>query len=403
MPLQNVSDSNLQSDLKIKVCQRVKEAAYEHCKRHLLADVSTTRSTFCDESNSTTTDMDGSLLPCQVNTAGSKDRSVLDSKKIQRILSTGDSDELASLLKDVSKKLTHSLICQNDFKLLGDLAVASQKFRLPCEKFCLENLEVLFANRSAGYVFRCLYDRPAFVRQTILKIRETSNLQHWSPYSIQNLSDLILKAPDEECLVFLIDELESILKAKKSSPLLRILNNLIERISGANLNRIAQIMNYHMVWLLDDDLGHLGIRALIRNKSARTVQKFKRLAFEGGILNLFMKKNRKQLLFEALKSLGVQEMEFFARMRKELMNNTSNIRQILKHEDSCWLFTAVLFQDASTLKNTIVKVKRRVMRVAEETSQLHTHQNWSIIARSIDLYLLANSPDEVSSILGKNT
>ena len=400
LPLTCEADSNVQSDLKIRVCQRVKEVAFENCRRRLRPEPSSNRSNVCDDSNSTAAELDGPQLPCQVNTAGSRDRSGFDRSKFQSMLSAGDAEELQSILKEFSKNLTLALIGKSDFKTLGDLAVASPKFRLPCEKFCLENLEELLASRSAGYVFRCLSDRPAFVRQLISKIRESANLRHWSQDAVQNLSEIIPKAPDEECLVFLIDELESILKSKKQSQFLRVLNNLIDRITGANLNRIAQIINYHMVWLLDDDLGHLGIQALIRNKSARTVQKFKRLAFEGGVLNLFVKKNRKQLLFEALKSFGVQELEFFARMRKELLNSTSNIRQVMKHEDSCWLFTALLFHDASALKNGLSKVKRRVVRVAEETMQLHTHQPWMIITRSIDLYFLGSSPDEVSLIFG---
>ncbi len=396
-PQRNEADSNLQTDLKIKVCQRVKEVALENCRRHLLSDVCSSRSIFCDDSHSTATELDGALVPCQIKTAGSRGKSGLECSKLKMILRSGETEELPDVITEISPL---SLIAKNDFKLLGELAVASAKFRLTCEKFCLENLEDLLATRSAGYVFRSLSDKPAFVRQVLSKFSENPNLRRWSEVSVQIIADLIPKSPDEESLVFLIDEVESILKSKKQIHFLRILGSLIDRISGANLNRTAQVINYHMGWLLDDDLGHLGIQALIRNRSARTVQKFKRLAFEGGVLNLFIRKNRKQLLFETLKSFGVQQTEFFARMRKELMNNTSNMRQIMKHEDSCWLFTAVLFHDASTLRNTLSKVKRRVVRVAEENSQLHTHRPWTIITRSIDLYLFAKCPEEVSSIFG---
>jgi hypothetical protein len=268
-----------------------------------------------------------------------------------------------------------------------DLVLVSQEFKELARAYCLMNLHHLLPNKFAGHILRALAEDPVYCRKLLKKCEEKIRSIMLNLQSVLVLATFVKKAPDEDCLAFLVSELESTISLTSDSLILRSLTNLIDRLSGSYLMRVVRVINLHMPWLVDDSLGNFGVQALIRKKVPSTIDRFKHIAYGSSIVTLFVNKHRKFVFLEALRSFG-EDREFFMYILKELMMNTSNLRLLFKYEDSAWLFIALLAHLHQDTNNKILKkVSRRITRVAEEIIHSDMFRHWTTIRKHVDLFI----------------
>lgn len=325
------------------------------------------------------------------------EKSAEHSRRVQAFLQHLPACAIGSVIEVVKSHIGHFICSCFGCYLPRDLVLISLEFKKFSEHFCLQNLHHLLPNKFAGHILRALAEDPVCCRKFLKKceVKIHSILQNLQ--SVLVLATFVKKAPDEDCLVFLISELEATPSLSSESLILRALTNLIDRLSGTYLMRVVRIINQHMTWLVDDSLGNFGVQALIRKKVPSTIDRFKHLAYESSIVTLFVNKHRKFVFLEALRSFG-DDREFFMHILKELMMNTSSLRLLFKYEDSAWLLIALLAQLHQNTNNKILKkVSRRITRVAEETVHSGTYKYWNTIKNHLELFIA----NEFSLVIGE--
>ena len=328
------------------------------------------------------------------------EKSAEHSRRVQAYLHHLSASAIGSMTEVVKSNIGHFICSCFGCYLPRDLVLISLEFKRFSEHYCFKHLHQLLPNKYAGHILRALAEDPIccrkFLNKCEVKIRSIlQNLQ-----SVLVLATFVKKAPDEDCLAFLVSELESTPSLSSESLILRALTNLIDRFSGTNLMRVARIINQHMPWLVDDSLGNFGVQALIRKKVPSTIDRFKHLAYESSIVTLFVNKHRKFVFLEALRSFG-DDREFFMHILKELMMNTSSLRLLFKYEDSAWLLIALLAHLHQNTSNKILKkVSRRITRVAEETVHSGTYKYWNTIKEHLELFIANEFSPVVSEAQG---
>ena len=317
------------------------------------------------------------------------EKSLEDSKRIQAYIQLFSEEQLAPMIDTISMNLDHYVRSKTACYIPRDLIPISTSFASLCRGFCLANLLDLLSCRFAGHVLRKLADSAEFCREAILLCEQNFKVIVRNLQSTLVLASFVKKAPDEDCLEFLITELETQLLTAQETHFLRILTNLIERATGKNLMRIQETINANINWLMDDGLGNFGIQALFRRRSESTINSFIQVSFHSPIVNLFVKKHRKYVFLEAVRTFENEHREFLLQVLRDLMKNTSGMRLLFKYEDSSWLFIALIFR-LQPCSEFLQKIKRRVVSVAKDTIQPDLYKHWKIIARAIDQMLGAN-------------
>jgi hypothetical protein len=323
--------------------------------------------------------------------------SLEDSKRIQAYMQRFSEEQLAPMIDTISRNLDHYIRSKTACYIPRDLIPMSATFASLCRRFCLANLLDLLSCRFAGHVLRKLADSADFCREAILLCEQNFKVIVRNLQSTLVLASFVKKAPDEDCLEFLITELETQLSTAQETHFLRILTNLIERATGKNLMRIQDTINANINWLMDDGLGNFGIQALFRRRSASTINSFIQVSFHSPIVNLFVKKHRKYVFLEAVRTFENEHREFLLQVLRDLMKNTSGMRLLFKYEDSSWLFIALLFR-LQPCSEFLQKIKRRVVSVAKDTIQPDLYKHWRIIARACDQMLAANLDALISDL-----
>jgi hypothetical protein len=317
------------------------------------------------------------------------EKSLEDSKRIQAYIQLFPEEDLAPMIETITKNLDHFVRSKTACYIPRDLIPLSASFASLCRRFCLTNLLDLLSCRFAGHVLRKLADSADFCREAILLCERNFKIIVRNLQSTLVLASFVKKAPDEDCLEFLITELETQLSTAQETHFLRILTNLIERATGRNLMRIQETINANINWLMDDGLGNFGIQALFRRRSLSTINSFIQVSFHSPIVNLFVKKHRKYVFLEAVRTFESEQSEFLLQVLRDLMKNTSGMRLLFKYEDSSWLFIALIFR-LQPCSDFLQKIKRRVVSVAKDTLQPDLYRHWKIIARAIDQILASN-------------
>lgn len=315
------------------------------------------------------------------------EKSAEHSRKVQAYLINLPASAVRVIVEVMKNHIGHFICSCYGCYLPRDLVLISQEFKQFSETYSLKNLHYLLPNKFAGHILRTLAEDPVCCKKFLQKCEEKVHIIMKNLQSVLVLATFIKKAPDEDCLAFLISELEGTSSLTSESLILRTLTNLIDRLSGNYLKRVVRIINQHMAWLVDDSLGNFGVQALIRKKVPSTIERFKRLVYESSIVALFVNKHRKFVFLEALRSFG-DDREFFMHILKELMMNTSSLRLLFKYEDSAWLLIALLANLHQNTNNKILKkVSRRISRVAEETIHGDMYKFWITIKRHLDLFI----------------
>ncbi len=325
------------------------------------------------------------------------EKSLEDSKRIQAYIQLFSEEQLAPMVDTISINLDHYIRSKTACYIPRDLIPMSASFASLCRRFCLTNLLDLLSCRFAGHVLRKLADSAEFCREAISICEINFKVIVRNLQSTLVLASFVKKAPDEECLEFLITELETQLLNAQETHFLRILTNLIERATGKNLMRIQETINANINWLMDDGLGNFGIQALFRRRSDSTISSFIQVSFHSPIVNLFVKKHRKYVFLEAVRTFDNDHREFLHQVLRDLMKNTSGMRLLFKYEDSSWLFIALIFR-LQPCSDFLQKIRRRVVSVAKDTLQPDLYKHWKIIARALD-QMIADNLDALISDL----
>lgn len=300
-----------------------------------------------------------------------------------RTLSTKDCQSFAlAAAASVGSLLSEAPRC----KLLVVLLSHSAVLRQALEKQCLQNLFKVLSSVSTASVLLKLADNIQYSQLVFAECQKIIDKVLLDLNTTLALSALVSKSTDEPAVSFLIDVIDKKLQSQDPAHVLHLVAPLIDKLSGQNLNRVAQIVNFHMSWLIDDGVGVLAIQSLLKKRSMRTIQKFKKQAFEQPIICMFTKRNQKLLLKQAIEAFD-KDKEFFVRVLRDLMMNTSSLRSLFKNEESAWLFVSVLLKMQSRTKNILSKVKRRVSRVAEELEGAEGYMYWSLIVKYLDLFI----------------
>lgn len=300
-----------------------------------------------------------------------------------KTLSVKDCESFANAAASSAKTL---LSDGSRCKLLIVLLSHSAVLRQVLEKYCLQNLFEVLSSVSTTAVLLTLAESSQFSQAVFTECQKIIEQVVVELNPTMAVSALVNNCTNESAVSFLIDVIDKKLQVPESTHAVNLIAPLIDRISGQNLNRVAQIVNFHMSWLIDDSVGVLAIQNLLKKRSMRTIQKFKKQAFEQPIICMFTKRNQKLLLKQAIEVFD-KDKEFFVRVLRDLMMNTSSLRSLFKNEESAWLFISVLLKMQSRTKNILSKVKRRVSRVAEELEGEECYLYWRLIVKYLDLFI----------------
>ena len=323
-------------------------------------------------------------------------KSQTDSKMVQAYLEKISGARLNDMVDQLVLNLDTLIGDKYGYFILRSLILTNKRFVEACQKFCLDNFHQLAFNQYSVRVMRALAVSATFC-QGILSIFKNDTLSlaaHMQPVLI--LAAAIQNTKDDRLVEPIIRDLEKKLSSNNNCQMLRILSSLVERAEGVSLERISKLILPHLSWLIDDKIGNFGIQMWLRKRKFDCSTTFQKIALDNPG-SFFTKKYRKAILLDYL-STKENDQKFIGHVVKKLMTNPNQMRQVFKKEDSTWLVLAALSQlDSVANKVELLKIKTRIYRVAQETTQRHNEVTYNLVTKFADC-LLSNDFESLKKL-----
>ena len=310
-------------------------------------------------------------------------KSQTDSKRVQAYLERITGERLAQMVESMIQGLEYLITDKFGYFILRAMILTSQRFVEGCQKFCLENFHQLAFNQYSVRVMRALALSATFSQGVISIFRNDTHAlaEHMQPVLI--LAAAIQNTKDDSLVEPIIQELEAKLCVTRNCQLLRILSSLVERASGASLERVSALIQPHLSWLIDDKIGNFGVNMWMQKQKFDCSTSFQKIALDNP--GSFMTKKYRKAIFLDYLTTQENNPQFIRHVLKKLLTNPNQTRQVFKKEDSTWLVLAALSKlDSNANKTELLKIKNRIDRVAHETPQSHTEVNYQLITRFVD-------------------
>ena len=289
-----------------------------------------------------------------------------DSKKVQAHIYSLSGEQLGSAVSIFRGRIGEFIGHEIGYYLLKGLIQLSERFRDDCEAYSLQHFESLITSRYAVRVIKCFLSSESFCSKAIQIFRRSFDCLITNIHSVLILSSLIAKSPNEASIEFVIEKLAEQKLNEKDCLWLRVLSSLIDRVSGRNLSRISSIVGPQMRWLIDHRLGIFGIQSLIRKKDTATIKRVEQLIGENPV-NFFVRKNRRFVFIEMLKSTNNGRSSVMEHVLNELLGDYHSMRCIVKREDTTWIMNALIWKVCTHNLHLLYKVIGKVKRMLDET------------------------------------
>ena len=254
-----------------------------------------------------------------------------------------------------------------------------------CESFSLKSLEKAITDKCAVKVLQALAEESAsFCDSFVLFFQQNySDLIRCSD-SVLVLNKAIPKVTDEKTVYFLLDDIEFDLTHKKMRhpELIRLLPNLLEKLSGNAVARLIEAIKPKIRWLIDDKIGNFCVHTLFKPKFDQYKQDLFEVLNEDPI-SLFDKKFRRFVLAKLISMDGNEGI--FEYLVANLCSVCSYMGLIFESELSTYLLMAVISRTENL--NLIQKIRNKMREFLERLCHFNNYPYYALFVQEFDAYL----------------
>ena len=254
-----------------------------------------------------------------------------------------------------------------------------------CESFSLKCLEKAITDKCAVKVLQALAEESAsFCDSFVLFFKQNySDLIRCSD-SVLVLNKVLPKVTDEQMLYFLLEDIEFDMTHKKMRhpELVRLLPNLLEKLSGSAVSRLIEAIKPKIRWLIDDKIGNFCVHTLFKPKFEQHKQDLFEILNEDPI-SLFDKKFRRYVLAKLVSMEGNEGI--FEYLLGNLCSVCSYMGLIFEGELSTYLLMAVISRTENL--NLIQKIRNKMRDFLERICHFNNYPYYALFVQEFDAYL----------------
>jgi hypothetical protein len=312
--------------------------------------------------------------------------SQVGARKVHMLIESA-SEELVEMLVQQFEASTVRLVT-NEFAYMlpRALCTRSQAFGVFFESYCLQHFVELSHDKFGLRALKGLAVSPTFCRAALAQFEKNYDKLIQDMQAIIFLATLITLAPEEESLRFVINDFKHRMKGIGNGHALRVLSSVAERISGPLLDQLANTLEPHVPWLIDDRLGNFGTQTLLKKGCVGPMRAFQKKSLEEPI-HLFVKKYRKYVYLEVLKMEGM--VPFIRQVVSAVTTNKAYLRQIFKREESTKILLVTLIEATLSL-NALHMIMMDMLDSAFKDKQIFRAQYFWPFIDMMRLYLVGN-------------
>ena len=182
------------------------------------------------------------------------------------------------------------------------------------------------------------------------------------PRALQHVIDVLPARLEDDWILSAVWEISQRIKSNECEALIiTLLLNLVRRSSKQILPDLGAILRPHLHWLVDHEVGYKVVKLLIQKNDLLTVEALVQLGTDSPV-QFFVKKYRKVLFLQYLLS-GNRSVAFFQTLVQAIKKNRSDIRYLLKKEESCLILHAILLHLIEPHPQTVSDALARIVNI----------------------------------------
>ncbi len=268
---------------------------------------------------------------------------------------------------------TRDLVCSaHGYLLLCCLADRSSSIFCRLSEVCLTSFSELIHHEGALHVISHMTRSAEFCISilSIFKKSLTRLIDH--PPAVDLLNKIITQHPTHHFdLEFVVDYLNSLCEGTFSNTTLSILRSLILTSSEPRLSSLAKIIEENIKTIIDKPAGFQAINTFLQKTTNPNILSIYEDFCKQFPIQLFVRKYRK-ILFLTYLQLGTTDEHLINFMIDHLLKKRSNLRYVLKKEDSVWLLLAVICRSKAIQETQIANLRSIVLKITQTDHSLMT-------------------------------
>ena len=268
-------------------------------------------------------------------------KSKQESKSVQQFLLNLSEKRLREATRVFHPHIPVMIFHETGFYILRSLIKCSEEFREVCEDYCLFDFKQVVSNKFSIRVLKSMLHSVPFCIRIVELFEQYYHLFWDNMQATLILSMVISNCPDDSHLSFFVTNMIKYLGLGKENQAIRILSSVVDKCSVRNLRSISRTVAPHLRWLVDHRLGIFGVQSLMKKGDAQTIKKVCQICLESPV-NMMVKKNRRYIFLEVLRSLQ-GEKTVFELLLRSIFSHRSHLEKIAQREDSTWLLVALIW------------------------------------------------------------
>ena len=322
----------------------------------------------------------------------------LTAESIQQATMCLNSSELAKLAH-VASATTKDLLCStHGYLLLRCLADCSTSVFHRLSEVCLTSLSELLHLEGAVHVILHLTRSAEFCHRLLSIYEKSFDLLIDHLPAVELLNKAITQHPNTYLdLRFVMDYLNSLCEGSFNNNNLSILRCMIQTSSEPRLSALAQIVKDNIKTIIDKPSGFQAINALLlKTTNPKIISIYEEFCKQFPI-QLFVRKYRKMLFLTYLQ-LGFTEENLINFMIDHLLKKRSNLRYVLKKEDSVWLLLGAICRSKTIQDGQINELRNLILKIVQADPSLMTLGYTRTLLDCLDGFMERNAAKITSSL-----
>ena len=185
---------------------------------------------------------------------------------------------------------------------------------------------------------------------------------------------------------FVSDYLNSVCEGAFNNSTLSLLRSLIRSSSAPRLSSLAKIIEQNIKTIIDKPAGFQAIHSLLQKTTEPGIVSIYEEFCKQFPIQLFVRKYRK-ILFLTYLQLGFPGEDLIDFMIDHLLKKRSNLRYVLKKEDSVWLLLAVVCRSKTIRETQIVDLRSLILKITQTDASLMTTANIRALLDCLDGFI----------------
>jgi hypothetical protein len=345
-----------------------------------LCNISETKAPTLGEQSSP---LDQNICPQDLYSQALKDQD--GSKSVQAFLERSSFQAIEKYLPVFSENLPTLAFDRFGCFIVPVLIKKSASYSEMCESFSLKCLEKAITDKCAVKVLQALAEESAsFCDSFVLFFKKNYSDLIRCADSVLVLNKAIPRVSAEQMLYFLLEDIEFDMAHKKMRhpELVRLLPNLLEKLSGSAVTRLIEAIKPKIRWLIDDKIGNFCVHTLFKPKFEQHKQDLFEILNEDPI-SLFDKKFRRFVLAKLVSMEGNEGI--FEYLVANLCSVCSYMGLIFESELSTYLLLAVLSRTENL--GLIQKIRNKMRDFLERICNFNNYPFYALFVQEFDAYL----------------